>query len=175
MCHGMRLLSCTGLACDRVDLQFGVILTMALTLLVVLTATHLENAHLVVTTLAQNRGRNARTCHQRRTDLNGFAFADHENLVDGDLGANFCRYLFYFDFFACDNAILLAAGFYDRVHVGLQRDIAKNSQVYAKNPLLSKCLMFLPGASGSDWCFALTRGAVARKFAPLMLIDGLPA
>src|SRR5574343_702618 len=169
MCHGMRLLSCTGLACDRVDLQFGVILTMALTLLVVLTATHLENAHLVVTTLAQNRGRNARTCHQRRTDLNGFAFADHENLVDGDLGANFCRYLFSFDFFTCDNAILLAAGFYDRVHVGLQRDIAKNSQVYAKKPLLSKCLRFLSGRGGCQCAFALTWGAGVRKFASFTL------
>jgi hypothetical protein len=31
--------------------------------------------------------------------------------------ANLRSNLFYFDLFACSNAILLAAGFYDRVHI----------------------------------------------------------
>jgi octaprenyl-diphosphate synthase len=69
----------------------------------------------------------------RRADLHGFAFANHENLVKGDFCANCCRYLFYFQFFAADNPILLAPGFYDRVHVGLQitrRSEAKNRALY---------------------------------------------
>jgi hypothetical protein len=37
-------------------------------------------------------------------------------LIDGDFGTNVCRYLFYFKFFASDNFVLLATGFYDRVH-----------------------------------------------------------
>ena len=41
---------------------------------------------------------------------------DHQDLIEDNLSANVCRYLFYFDFFAGGNSILLAAGFYDRVH-----------------------------------------------------------
>jgi hypothetical protein len=37
-------------------------------------------------------------------------------LVQGDFLPNVCRYLFYLEFFASGNAILLATGFYDRVH-----------------------------------------------------------
>jgi len=40
-------------------------------------------------------------------------------LIQDNLSANVCRYLFYFDFFAGGNSVLLAAGFYDRVHCGL--------------------------------------------------------
>jgi hypothetical protein len=52
------------------------------------------------------------------TDLDRFALADHEDLVESDFSAHISRYLFYLDFFACSNAILLAAGFYDRIHDG---------------------------------------------------------
>ena len=48
-----------------------------------------------------------------------FAVADCQNLVDHDLLANVRSNLFYFNFFADSNAILLATGFYDRVHVNL--------------------------------------------------------
>lgn len=47
------------------------------------------------------------------------AVADSQNLVNHDLLAYFRSNLFYFDFFAGSNAILLATGFYDRVHVNL--------------------------------------------------------
>ena len=44
------------------------------------------------------------------------SFANGEYLIQRDFSAKFCRYLFYFKFFASSNAILLAAGFYDRIH-----------------------------------------------------------
>jgi hypothetical protein len=66
-----------------------------------------------------------------RTDLDRFALADHEYLVESDFSAYISRYLFYFEFFAGSNAILLATGFYDRIHdERLQWDDAKNRAVY---------------------------------------------
>jgi hypothetical protein len=47
------------------------------------------------------------------------ADADSQNLVDHDLLAYVRSNLFYFDLFAGSNAILLATGFYDRVHENL--------------------------------------------------------
>src|SRR5215217_8079204 len=63
------------LAVDRDDLQFGVILTMALVLLVVLAAPHLENLHLIVATMRQNRSQDRCTFDQWRTKLDGVACA----------------------------------------------------------------------------------------------------
>src|SRR5690606_38205732 len=101
---------------DGFDAKLGVVLAMALTLLVVLATAHLENADLVVTAVGHHGGRDRGTRNHRRADFHGLAFADHEDLVDGDLGTHVSRYLFYFEFFAGSDAILLAAGFYDRVH-----------------------------------------------------------
>jgi hypothetical protein len=104
------------LAVDRDDLDFSEILAMALMLLVVLTTTHLENLHFIVTTVCHNSYQYLCTFDQWRTKLDGVARAYCENLIDGDFGTNVCRYLFYFKFFASDNFILFATGFYDRVH-----------------------------------------------------------
>ncbi|SPC11355.1 membrane hypothetical protein [Cupriavidus taiwanensis] len=106
---------------DRFDAQFGVILTMALTLLVVLATAHLEDLHLVVTTLGDNGSLDGSPAHQRRTKLDLVAGAHCEHLVERDFCANVCRYLFYFQFFASSNLVLLAAGFYDRVHCRTSR------------------------------------------------------
>jgi hypothetical protein len=38
-------------------------------------------------------------------------------LIDHDFLANVRSNLFYFNFFASDNTILFATGFYDRVHI----------------------------------------------------------
>src|ERR1700712_2952549 len=89
---------------------------MALVLLVVLTTTHLENLHFIVTTVCHNSNQHRCTFDQWRTKLDGVARAYCENLIDGEFGTNVCRYLFYFKFFASDNFILFATGFYDRVH-----------------------------------------------------------
>ena len=85
-------------------------------LLVVLTTTHLENLHLIVTTLSHNSNQYRSTFNQGSTKLDAVARANGEDLVNGDFGTNVCRYLFYFKFFASDNFVLFATGFYDRVH-----------------------------------------------------------
>ena len=93
---------------------------MTLMLLIVLAPAHLENLHLGPAALRKNLGRNRGAGNKRRTDFHRFALTDHENLVENDFRAHFCRYLLYFYLFAGCDAILLAAGFYDRIHDGLQ-------------------------------------------------------
>jgi len=66
--------------------------------------------------MGDDGGGDFRSGHQGITELHGVAVRNHEDLVEDNLSANVCRYLFYFDFFAGGNAVLLAAGFYDRVH-----------------------------------------------------------
>src|SRR5262245_61547006 len=89
---------------------------MALVLLVMLATAHLENLHLLATSVSENLGRDLGAGNKGRTDLHRFAFADHENLIERNFRAHVCRYLFYLYLFAGRDAILLAAGFYDRIH-----------------------------------------------------------
>src|SRR4029450_9502541 len=100
---------------DAVDLELGVILAMALMLLVVLAPPHLENRDLIGTTVRDDDGLDRRTGNGRRTQTGAVAFADHQHLIEHDFRAHVRRYLFYFEFFAGGNLVLLAAGFYDRV------------------------------------------------------------
>ncbi len=90
---------------------------MTLTFLIVLATTHLEDAHFIVLAMRHHRGLDCGAGHQGRADLQICAVADSQNLIDHDFLANVRSNLFYFNFFASDNAILLAAGFYDRVHI----------------------------------------------------------
>jgi hypothetical protein len=101
---------------DGHDLQFGIMLAMPLPFLVMLAPPHLENTDLVMPPLGNYRGQNRGTFNQGRPYANAFAFADSQNLVERDFGSNVCRYLFYLVFFSGENLILLAAGFYDRIH-----------------------------------------------------------
>ena len=98
---------------------------MALTFLIVLATTHLEDANLVVLAVRHDRGRDGCAGHQGRANLDLSAVADSQNLVDHDFLANVRSNLFYFNFLAGSNAILLAAGFYDCVHRYLS-DLSKN-------------------------------------------------
>ncbi len=82
-----------------------------------LAATHLEDAHLVVLAVGHDRGLDARTRDPGRTHLELGAFSDGEHLVDHDVLAHVRSNLFYLDLFAGSNLVLLATGFYDRVHV----------------------------------------------------------
>jgi octaprenyl-diphosphate synthase len=93
---------------------------MALALLIVLATAHLEDAHLVVQSVRHDSGFDSRTGHQGGADLVGVAVDDGEYLVDHDFLADVRSNLFYFDLFAGSNAILLATGFYDRVHIDLE-------------------------------------------------------
>src|SRR5690606_8089875 len=101
---------------NRIDANFGVVLTMALTLLVVLAPAQLEDTNLIVAAMRKNRGLDDCASNKRSTNLELVAFAHCQNLVKCDFLPNVCRYLFYLQVFAGGNAILLAAGFYDRIH-----------------------------------------------------------
>src|SRR3954468_24421927 len=92
---------------------------MALVLLVVLAAAHLEDAHLLVLAVRDDRRLHRGTGHQGDADLQVAAVAERENLIDRDFLADVRSNLFYLDLVAGSNAILLASGFYDRVHSDL--------------------------------------------------------
>jgi len=101
---------------DRADLQFCELLAVTLTFLIVLTTAHLEDVHFVVLAMRQNCGFDCGAGHQGRADLEFSAGSDGQNLINHDFLANVRSNLFYFNFFASDNTILFATGFYDRVH-----------------------------------------------------------
>src|SRR5258706_2451553 len=101
---------------DRVHTNFRVVLAMSLGLLVVLAAAKLEDLHFRATTVGDDCRLHRRAGDKGITELYGLSVRDHEHLVEDNLSANVCRYLFYFDFFAGGNAVLLTSGFYDRIH-----------------------------------------------------------
>jgi hypothetical protein len=84
-----------------------------------LATTHFEDFDFVVPALRNHSCLDRRATDERSTELDLFTFAHCKNLVEDDFGANVRRYLFYLDFFAGNNLVLLATGFYDRVHVDL--------------------------------------------------------
>ena len=100
-------------------MQLSELLAMALAFLIVLATAHLEDVHFVVLAVRHNGGFHGCAGHQGSTHLQFSAVADSQNLVDHNFLAYVRSNLFYFNFFAGSNAILLAAGFYDRVHVDL--------------------------------------------------------
>src|SRR5690606_26898041 len=101
---------------DGFDADFGVVLTVALMLLVVLATAHFEDLDLVVPAMRKNRCLDHGASDDRGTNFQLVAFAHRQDLVQGDFLPNVSRYLFYLEFFASGNTILLATGFYDRVH-----------------------------------------------------------
>src|SRR6218665_677036 len=114
LCHDINS---SGSDSNRADMQLGELLAMALAFLIVLASAHLEDMHLVALAAGHHRGFHAGAGHQGRTHLEFSAVADSQNLVDDDLLAYVRSNLFYFDILAGSNAILLATGLYDRVHV----------------------------------------------------------
>jgi hypothetical protein len=115
LCHDLFFLLCR----NRTNLQFCELLAMSLTFLIVLTTTHFKNAHFVVLAVRNYCDRYGRAGHQGRAYFDFRAVADRQNLFKHYLLAYVRSNLFYFNFFAGSNSILLAAGFYDRVHVDL--------------------------------------------------------
>jgi len=111
LCHDSYLLSN-----NRADQQFSELLTMPLTFLVVLATTHFENANFVVLAVSQNCDTHSCAGHQGSSNFQICAVADCQNFIENNLLAYVRSNLFYFNFFAGSNSVLLAAGFYDRVH-----------------------------------------------------------
>ena len=89
---------------------------MALMFLIMLTTTHLEDTHLVATTVGKHRDSHRSPGNQRCANDDPIVFANRQHLFERDDCTDVRRYLFYFQFFSDGNAILLATGFYDRVH-----------------------------------------------------------
>ena len=75
-----------------------------------------ELVAVLAATLRDDRCLHRRTGDGGLTETDAFAFADHEHLIEDYFRAHVRRYLFYLEFFAGGNLVLLAAGFYDRVH-----------------------------------------------------------
>jgi hypothetical protein len=121
------------LTVHRADQQLGVRLAVALVLLVVFTTTHLEDAHFVVLTVSHNSGVDACARNQGSANFQFCAATDSKNLVEHILLANIRSNLFYLDLFASRNFVLLAAGFYDRVHISPFSEITRALLAVADN------------------------------------------
>jgi octaprenyl-diphosphate synthase len=92
------------------------LLAMALALLVVLATAHLENAHLVVLAMSHMVALTVAPDTRGVPTLSSAPLPTARTWSITISVAYVRSNLFYFDFFAGSNAILLAAGFYDRVH-----------------------------------------------------------
>jgi len=147
---------------------------MALMLLVMLAPAHLENLDLGPAPLGKDLGRDRGAGNEGRADFHRFALADHENLVEGDFRAHFCRYLFYLYLFAGCDAILLAAGFYDRIHDGLQsRGCCKESRIIRSQTIGVKGkLLPIDGGPAGPYHPAFPRNAAVSPESLYALIAG---
>src|SRR5574340_326814 len=116
---------------DIVDAYLGVVLPVPLAFPVMLAAAHLENEDFIAAAVGQHGRLDRGAGNHRGTHRNRLAIRDHQYLIQYDFAADVCRYLFYFEFLASGNPILLAAGFYDRIHVKLQYfPTQKNDKLY---------------------------------------------
>ncbi len=89
---------------------------MTLMFLVMLTATHFENGHFVMTSLGEYGCFDSCTSYERRANIELVALAYGQDLIERDFLSKFRRYLFYLNFLASSNFVLFATSFYDRVH-----------------------------------------------------------
>src|SRR5436305_3602459 len=133
----MVQISLMGSGVDRTDFDLIEVLAMALPLLIMLATAHLEDAHLVVPAVADHRGLDDGACNQGSPDLQIGAATDSQHLVDRDLLADIRSNLFYLDLLACGNLVLLAAGFYDRVHISLSSELTCATTLVAQAPRFS--------------------------------------
>src|SRR5262249_9069202 len=104
----------TSLAGDAGDLDFGVALAVTRRALGALAPAQLEDLQLLAEHVGDDLRLDLGARHDRRADLERVAFADREDLVEHDLGADLGRQLLDPQLLAGCDAILLAAGFHDR-------------------------------------------------------------
>jgi hypothetical protein len=95
----------------------------------VFAAAHFENRYFDTAPVGEHFRRDRRAGYEGLADSHRVAIADEQDLIETTLAAKVCRYLVYFEFFAGGNAILLAAGFYDRVHIDLLIKMAPRRSV----------------------------------------------
>ena len=136
---------------------------MPLTLLVVLATAHLENADFVAAAMRNNRRSDLGAVNQRCADLDVVAFGNHKHLIQHDFAANVRGDLFYFKFFAGDDTILLAAGFYDRIHGELQTSRLEEARNYKEINRQGQTVLDMPVSASlpfTSFCDFLTMQAI---------------
>jgi len=101
---------------DGRDFYLGEVLAMALALLVVLAAAHFENANFFATAMGHNFGNYRCTRYEGRANNQVCTVTNGQHFVELDFTTHIRSDLFYFQFIASGNAILLATSFYDCVH-----------------------------------------------------------
>ncbi len=128
---------------------------MPLGLAVVLTTTHLENAHLVAAAVGYDGRLHSRTCQHGRTHLDVVTIGNHQYVAKCDFGADIGFQLFYFEFVARGYAILLATGFNDRIHHGLQHCFGKRGIVIkSRTKVKFDCTNAIYPASEPDFTYS---------------------
>jgi len=126
------------LARDPRDLEFGVLLAMALRFFVVLAAAKLEDFHLVAQSVRDDRRFHGRPDEQWRANLHRFAVRDHEDLVEQDFASDLGRQPFHLELVAGCHPILLAPGLDHSVHEALQESPLKAADYTDRNAAESK-------------------------------------
>ncbi len=106
-----------GSAVDGADLNFSKRLSVTLTLLIMLTATHLEDANLGKPALRRHGGGDCDASHQGRAHPHFGTFAHSQDLIDRDHLADVSGNFLNFDLLAGGDPVLLPTGFNDRVHI----------------------------------------------------------
>src|SRR5690606_20292052 len=101
---------------DAGDLDFGVVLPMPHLLLVVLAAAELDDADLVGAAVADDLGGD-RGALERVADLDAIGVAEHQDVAEGDLVADFRGQELDAQRLAFHHPVLLAASNHDCVHV----------------------------------------------------------
>src|SRR5690606_9864796 len=102
---------------DAGDLDFGVPLTVALTLHVVLAATELDDADLVATTMSTDFSSHLGTFNNGCTDVDVITVTDQQYAIELNSGAGFGFQLLYSQVFAFVHLVLLTTSNNYCVHV----------------------------------------------------------
>src|SRR5690606_18374346 len=102
---------------DAGDLDFGVPLTVAHALHVVLAATELDDADLIATTVSADFSGHLGTFDNRRTNSDVITVTDQQYAIELNAGAGFGFQLLYSQVFAFGDLVLLATSNNYCVHV----------------------------------------------------------
>src|SRR5690606_28816159 len=110
LCAMCQILQKGILGLDAGDFDFSEPLAVALTLHVMLTATELDDADLVVTALADHFGSHLGTVYDRRTDLDVVAIGDQQDAIESQGFASGDFQLLDLQEFTFGDFVLLATG-----------------------------------------------------------------
>lgn len=113
------------LEADTGDLQLSVVLAMTGLLAIVLATTELDDADLVVTTVADHFSLHLGTGNHRGTDLDVVAIDNHQDIVKAERLADFMLQQLDLQCLALGDTMLLATALDNRVHKQLHEDLCR--------------------------------------------------